>query len=104
MSAAEANGILAACGRIVSDTGLLLVSDVYAPDRESGVLSLPWWQARFEAAGFRPLLFRDRTEDLKEFAARLLWEKGSLKPFCGCMHYEMPAKPGYFALIARKRI
>ena len=103
LSAADTDGVLSSCGRAVSDAGLLLVSDVYAPERESGALSRAWWQDRFEDAGFSPLFFRDRTEDLKEFAARLLWEKGSLKPFCGCMRYEMPASPGYFALIARKR-
>ena len=39
----------------------------------------------------------------KDFDHTLIYEKGSLKPFCGCMRYEMPARPGYFALIARKR-
>jgi ubiquinone/menaquinone biosynthesis C-methylase UbiE len=115
------------CFRVLEDNGLLLVHDIYArnPSGAAGLPGLPLkscltgavskeeWIERFHGCGFTLLHWEDHSRSLKEFAARLIFEHGSLETFWGCstggpaqggtiqsaLH---SAKPGYFLAVARK--
>lgn len=101
LSAIPAGEALAECARVICAQGCLIISDVYDSDGR-GPLSRAWWESHFAAIGFRCAYFEDRTRDLQNFAAQMLWDTGSLVGLCGCMGCEIPAKPGYFAMIAEK--
>jgi len=102
LSVVPAGEALAECARVTCALGRLLISDVYDPDGVGTPMSRDWWEAQLEVNGLHCTYFEDRTRDLRNFVAQRLWDTGSLKGLCGCMSCEIPAKPGYFALIAEK--
>jgi len=83
------------CGRVLKDAGLLLVSDLYARGPQAGLEALDWSgdcclrgtacrhqiEQRINAAGFSILLWEDHSRLLKELAARIVWQHGSLLSF-----------------------
>lgn len=104
LSAVPATAALAECARVTGPLGRVLLTDVYDRDGGEAQLSRAWWEWQLEAGGFRCICFEDHTRDLQNFAAQLLWDTGSLEGLCGCMNCEMPAKPGYFLMIAEKGV
>lgn len=113
-------------GRVLCEGGLLVVSDLYAraPDGVPDLRSLPVisclrgalpradFESRLAAHGFTLILWEDHTESLKRFAARLIFEHGSLAGFWGCaagspavgpiQRAIARARPGYYLALARK--
>lgn len=115
--------------RVLKREGWLLVTDLFArvPEAVSGLRRLPMTccltgafardelTAELEAAGFSLSFWEDHSHALKHFAARLILSYGSLPQF---WHETGPAaldadqlndaiaaaKPGYFLLIARKKV
>lgn len=103
LSVIPSEEVLSECARVIHADGCLLISDVYDQEGVGGPLSHAWWESQLTAFCFRCAYFEDRTRDLQNFAAQLLWDTGSLDGLHGCMMgCEMPAKPGYFAMIAEK--
>lgn len=102
LTVAPVERVLAECWHVTCAQGLLLISDVYDMQGSGTQLSRAWWEMQLASNGFRYVYFEDRTRDLQNFAAQLLWDTGSVNGLCGCMSFELPAKPGYFALIAEK--
>lgn len=102
LSATSTGEALAECARVTTPSGLLLISDVFDMGKSEGAFSRAWWAARLEVAGFYQTHYDNRTQDLHHFAAQLLCDSGSLDSVLDCPAYELPKKPGYFALVARK--
>ena len=103
----DRQSVLAEARRILKGGGALVMSDLYFRDGvEGGLLpSAGGWQKIITDAGFTVLLFKDKSDGLAEFAARLLWQYGrtGIKELCGCDMEELKAgRCGYFLLIARK--
>lgn len=110
---------LAESRRVLRPGGRLIASDVYAAPKDSpppassrlrcclsGARSRREIEAHLSAHGFELLHWEDHTAELKQFAARLIWEHGSLADFWACTGATeretaaFPARPGYFLLIA----
>jgi len=114
--------------RVLRPGGWLIVSDLYARSPEhipllralplacclSSALSQQTLLVELRAQGFTPVIWEDHSEALKQFAARLIFEHGSLAQFWSAMTAGSldgdavqcvvgQAKPGYFLLIARKQ-
>jgi ubiquinone/menaquinone biosynthesis C-methylase UbiE len=125
LSLMDAEGALGECWRVLKREGLLLVHDVYARNPHAqlslqglpvkccltGAVSREQWVARLEARGFAVNLWEDHSHTLKEFAARLIFQHGSLNAFWGSSEIEdrlkiqcavSSAKPGYFLAVAKK--
>ncbi|MDR1705790.1 MAG: class I SAM-dependent methyltransferase [Clostridiales bacterium] len=85
--------------------GKLIVSDLYARRAAYGgaLPGIEQWTELFTKAGFTLLTFEDRSIDLKEYAAKLLWDRGNLcaDNLCGYGIDELKAaKCGYFLAVA----
>lgn len=118
---------LAAFSRVLRDGGALVVSDMLARAPEGqpapplpivtclgGALSFEGLVPALAAHGLDLVLWEDHTRALKELAARLIFEYGSLAQFWTCtasgagtgaaMQTAVAGvKPGYFLLIAHKQ-
>ena len=103
------HNVLAEARRVLKDEGKLAISDLYFRSGGQGGL-LPnagEWKKIITEAGFVVLLFEDKSDDLAEFAAQLLWQHGraGIEKLCGCDMEELKAgRCGYFLLIAQKRV
>lgn len=116
---------LAEFWRVLRADGWLIVTDLYArhPEHVNALQDLPVRSClggaipreslleRVTAQEFTVRLWEDHTEVLKVFAARLIWEHGSLAQFWQCAVPQTSrrletatalAKPGYYLLIAQK--
>ena len=116
---------LAEFGRVLRTDGWLIVTDLYVrhPEQMNALQDLPVRSClggaipretlleRVRAQGFTVRLWEDHTDMLKVFAARLIWEHGSLAQFWQCAVPQTSrrletatalAKPGYYLLIAQK--
>ncbi len=113
--------VLAEFRRVLRPRGWLLISDVYARSA-APVAPAPLgdgcWQvlptepairAVVAAEGFVIERWEDHSWALREFAARMILEHGSLEPLwgAGCARPNtraalLAARPGYFLLVARK--
>jgi arsenite methyltransferase len=127
--ATDVNRVLRECSRVLKDSGLLLIHDVYTRCPEgltalgnlpikcclAGAVSQEDWLARLAACGFYVMLWEDHSAALKEFAARLIFTYGSLEAFwcrSGDLDRQGEAReiqeavtrgrPGYFLLLAQK--
>jgi hypothetical protein len=99
--------------------GFFIISDVYAmaEDRSipldrslhcclSGARSRFEFESKLGSHGFRLVFWVDQTPLLRAFAARLVWEHGSLAEFWNCAgatekdQAAFPVKPGYFLALA----
>jgi SAM-dependent methyltransferase len=126
--------------RVLCHGGLFIASDVYIrPDAQPEPSTMPLSRrgqpgdcvdpgccldgarsrAAFEAAlsyhGFTLLHWEDHTPALKRFAARLIWEHGSLRAFwagagvteaeaaSGSTQSPFPSRPGYFLALAKRQ-
>jgi len=115
--------LLAEWRRVLAPEGLLVVSDLYtragcctpvpasAPSHGclDGVMPQEALLGLLHAAGFTVMLWEDHTPLLKQLAARLVWEHGSLSAFweaagfgCGGGRSAAGGKPGYFLMLAAK--
>lgn len=110
--------------RVLAPGGYLVASDLYArscqgeekefPHRPhcclDGAVAHDTLMDRMSAAGFDVLFFEDHTALLKQLAAQLVWQHGSLDAFwsavggagCGCAAEEFQNRPGYYLMVARK--
>ncbi len=125
LSLMEADRALSEAARVLRQHGFLIVSDLYARDPDgaaalhdlpirsclTGAVSRTEITMRLTAHGFTVTLWEDHTDALKLFAARLIWEHGSLDQFWQCAtHRERGelqtaaarSKPGYCLVIAQK--
>lgn len=103
LSVMDIGRVLAECHRVTMPTGLLLISDIYSPSGNPSDMSGESWRMRIKAAGFDCLYFEDHTQELRDFAAQILWDTGSLDGLRDCLGCSAPANPGYFSLAARKK-
>lgn len=107
--------------RVLRPGGLFVVSDVYAAPKDrvaptasrlrcclNGARSRHEIEAHVQAHGFALRHWEDQTPALRRFAARLIWEHGSLAAFWACAGVTdeeaaaLPARPGYFLAVARR--
>lgn len=116
---------LAEWHRALAPDGYLIVSDLYARSVEmqerknhspvrcclDGAVDREALFTRMAAAGFNLLLFEDHTLLLKQLAARLVWEYGSLDAFwstvggsCNAGMQASGGRPGYYLMVARKGV
>ncbi|MFN8528157.1 MAG: class I SAM-dependent methyltransferase [Anaerolineae bacterium] len=125
LSLMDSDRALAEFHRVLRDDGWLIVTDLYARDPRGaeGLRDLPVRSCVAGALpcetimdlvtthGFTVRRWEDHTEALKLFAARLIWEHGSLGQFWRCAipaagdtidAAASRAKPGYYLLIAQK--
>lgn len=116
---------LAEFWRVLRPDGWLIVTDLYLrqPEDKPALTDLPVRSClggavpratileRLTDPGFTLHLWEDRTPMLKVFAARLIWEHGSLAQFWQCALPQSGSrlgaaaaqvKPGYYLLIAQK--
>jgi len=123
----DLDAALAEVRRVLREDGLLIACDLYAraPDAIPDLRALPLvtclrgalpragFEAKLAARGFTLSLWEDHTEALKAFAARLIFEHGSLASFWGCVTGDPAlagavqqttarARPGYFLVLARR--
>jgi len=114
------NQALSDVARVLRPGGLCIVSDVYAAPRDGTPVTAPLQcclagarsrdeiEAQFTTHGFTLWRWEDHTPALKQFAARLIWEHGSLAAFWDCAgvtqtaRAALPAHPGYFLAWTRK--
>jgi len=106
--------------RVLQPGGLAIISDIFAaagavapPPGSTLRCCLSGARSRLEiegllaAQGLTLLFWEDHTPALRQFAARLVWEHGSLASFWSCAGATesevaaFPAQPGYFLLLAR---
>jgi SAM-dependent methyltransferase len=121
---ADPDRTLAECGRVLKPGGHLAVSDLFTrnPCRETntrapafclgGAVHRDTVLERVRRAGFTGIHWEDRTDLLRETAARLVFEHGSTEAFralfctgsqAGVVRERIRAsRPGYFLLLARK--
>ncbi len=107
--------------RVLQPGGMFIFSDLYAASISplapteaplhcclNGARSRVEIEAQLAAQGFTLLCWEDHTPALKQFAARLIWEHGSLADFWACAGATeretaaFPARPGYFLALARR--
>ncbi|MBK8021119.1 MAG: class I SAM-dependent methyltransferase [Chloroflexi bacterium] len=116
---------LAEFHRVLHDDGWLILTDMYARDPAgaaelrhlpvrscvAGAVSREELIASVTAHGFSVRLWEDHTDALKRFAARLIWEHGSLANFWQCAAQTdgsvldgavTLSRPGYYLMIAQK--
>lgn len=115
------DGVLAEFRRVLRPRGWLIISDVYArsaasvPPASLGdgcwrtLPTEPEVRAVVMAEGFAIERWEDHSLALREFAARMILEHGSLEPLwgAGCAGPDaraalLAARPGYFLLVARR--
>lgn len=115
---------LAECARVLVDGGRLIVSDLYARQPEAIAETHALWascaagiwvreelESGLSAAGFVVDMWEDHSRALRECAARVLFEHGSLDGLWGCDSASSAAtqramravRAGYFLLIATRR-
>lgn len=114
LSLMDLPAVLVSCGRVLKPGGKLLISDVYTLDPAGSgqleavevrhFLTQDQWANMLASSGFSLLLWEDQTSALKNFAAQVLWDKGSLEPFlhCGEENIRSLGSPGYFLAVAQK--
>lgn len=114
------------CFRVLDHEGVVLAHDIYARNPSgvaglrglelksclTGAVSKEEWLQRFRRCGFTLIYWEDHSRVLKEFAARLIFDHGSLEAFWGCSAFGLDqqqmqsalrsARPGYFLAVARK--
>lgn len=119
--------VLAELSRVLEPAGWLVISDLYARRAQEasalreldinsclrGARPRKEMAALVEAAGFEPALWEDHSDLLKNLAAKLVFEYGSMQDFwdqfapqCSGDQLERGlalARPGYCLLVARKR-
>ncbi len=128
--AKNADGVLGECSRVLTDTGRLILSDVYNRDssvagggcgllpdcRFTGILSREELTKKLNAHGFQVTFWEDQSRALKEFVAQLILSHGTVPQFwcpadqgkgngdwCSATFEAIAqAKPGYFLCVARK--
>ena len=119
---------LAEFWRVLQAGGYLILSDIYVRNPAGvdalqhlpidsclcGAISQSEIIDRVETAGFKVIVWEDRTKALNVFAAQLIWSNGSLQQFW-CRATSRAAagdiqraiaqsKPGYYLLIAQKSV
>jgi arsenite methyltransferase len=119
--------VLQECHRVLRPVGRIIVTDLYARNRDAikGLRSLPVRSClqgaldkdqffhECSAGGFDFVCFEDHSDLLRDFAARMIWEYGSLDRFwtqaggCGTHPGEVrdsirAARPGYFLFAGRR--
>lgn len=122
LSLMQSDRALSEAARVLREHGHLIITDMYVRDDESvealrglpirscivGAVTRAELTARLQAHRFTISVWEDHTDALKVFAARLIWEHGSLDQFwtCATKHdgarFQAAAKPGYCLVIARK--
>lgn len=96
-TAADAGAVLRECARVLKAGGVLMVSDVYDRSADDALS----WEARLLEAGFSPVVWEDRSEALREFIGRALWElddPAALKGMRKCA----AGSAGYFISVSRR--
>lgn len=119
----DAGQAAAECARVLVDGGVLIVSDLYARQPENiavlrslrsscvaGILVHEEFEALLARAGFAVSVWEDHTRALRESAARLLFESGSIDGLWRCGGESAQAiqaamrsvRAGYFLLLAER--
>ncbi|MBN1261687.1 MAG: methyltransferase domain-containing protein [Anaerolineae bacterium] len=110
--------------RVLQPEGRFILSDLFTPEMApdahptppesrlhgclGGARSRSTIEAHLTAHGFTLLHWEDHTPALRQFAARLVWEHGSLAAFWACAGAPeaaiaaFPARPGYFLAVAKE--
>jgi ubiquinone/menaquinone biosynthesis C-methylase UbiE len=120
--------VIAECWRVLRGRGLLIVSDLYARNPAGGpalgraapgscfggLCSQVQILEPLEARGFSLVLWEDHSEALKQLAVQFILTHGSMESFWGGISAGFASadikkiiaqcRPGYFLLIARKRL
>lgn len=124
----DKKGLLREINRILAEGGRLAVSDVYIRRPEyagmvryiplkgciTGAMTYNELIKELADAGFRILLWEDRSDTWKSFIAKLIMDNGSLCEVLKCdslsAEFSVPmlatagkAKPGYYCMIAEKK-
>lgn len=116
--------VLAECARVLVDGGRLVISDLYARRPEAiahvralngccatGMLVREELSASLETAGFEIEVWEDHSRELRECAARYIFEYGTTDGLWNCGEQAVDAletamrsaRAGYFLLIARRQ-
>jgi arsenite methyltransferase len=130
--AKDADRVLAECSRVLTDSGRLVLSDLYIRDfsiiaadycrytnyRLAGILSREELTRKLNAHGFQVMFWEDQSRALKEFVAQLILSRGAAPQF-GCSADQgnangggcsatfeaiARARPGYFLCVAQKSV
>lgn len=110
LSQMDALQALSEAQRVLRPGGKLAISDLYAQNTAlplgEPLLNRNQWLELCISAGFSCLIFEDRSKDLQELTAQLLWKYGrGLEEFYECAYDPAVFKAGrcgYFLLIAQK--
>jgi ubiquinone/menaquinone biosynthesis C-methylase UbiE len=101
LSIVSIDSALQECRRILRPQGIMIVTDVFDPEKSEGLFSIHWWADHLSAFGLQCICFEDHTYAMKSFAAQWLWDYGSLDGLCSQIGSELSHKTGYFGVIVK---
>jgi len=94
--------------RILKQSGLLLLSDLYLhsdQDSDCNLITMNQYLEIIRKMGFQIIQWEDHTRELRDLIFKILWEQDSIEPCCfpnGQHGMKGSRNLGYFILIGRK--